>query len=76
MEECISNVYFLVFLHIIDDKKDVRIIFKALTKSMKEWGLEIYKCIVFGCDDVVMMIGKWTWVAAWFKDQMNQILTF
>ena len=54
MEEGMPQCVFLDLLRIHDGKKDVKVIFETITKSMKEWGLDANKCIAFGFDIYVI----------------------
>ena len=54
MEEGMPQCVFSCLLDIGDGKKDVKVIFEALTKCMTEWGLDVDKCIASGFDTHVV----------------------
>ena len=41
---------FLGLLQIVDGKKDATLIYETLPISLKEWGLDVNKCVAFGLD--------------------------
>ena len=53
-----SQYVFLCLLHIDDGKKCAKLFFESLTKSMKEWGLDVDKCIAFSYVGAATIIGK------------------
>ena len=48
---------FLGLLEIANGRKDAKEIFQKLLTSMKEWGLDLGKCVVFGSDGCSTMVG-------------------
>lgn len=54
MKEDTSQCVYLGLLHIDDGKKDIEMVFETIAKSLKEWGLDVDKCIAFGFDIYVI----------------------
>ena len=75
VEEGMPQCVFLGLIHIEDGKKDAEVIFETLIRNMKEWGLDVDKCVAFGSDGAATMTGKNNGVAARLKAQVNPFLT-
>ena len=65
---------FLGLLQIADGKKDATLIYETLLTSLKEWGLDVNKCVAFGLDGAATMMGKKIGVATQLKEKVNPFL--
>ena len=58
---------FLDLFEVPSSKKDVGVIFEALQKKIKEWGLDVEKCVSFGSDECSTMLDHLTRVSIRLK---------
>ena len=64
----LSVSIFLGLLKIANGRKYAEEIFQMLLTSMKEWGLDLGKCVAFGSDGCSTMVGSKSGVATRLKD--------
>ena len=58
---------FLGLFEVPNNKKDASLIFEGLQKRIKEWGLDVEKCVSFGSDGYSTMVGHLTGVSTRLK---------
>ena len=74
MEEGEVASVFLGLLQIADGKKDATLIYKTSLTSLKEWKLDVNKCVAFGSDGAATMVDKKTCIATQLKEKVNPFL--
>ena len=68
VEDGLPVSIFLGLLEIANDKKDAEEFFQKLLKFVKEWGLDLSKCVAFGYDGCSTMVGSKSGVAIRLKE--------
>ena len=63
VEEGLPLSVFLDLFDVPNGKKDVGLIFEDLQKRIKEWGLDVEKCVSFGSDGCSTMVDHLTGVS-------------
>ena len=67
MEEGLPISVFLGLFEVPNGKKDAGLIFEGLQKRIKEWGLDVEKCVSFGSDGCSTMMDHLTRVSTRLK---------
>ena len=68
VEDGLPVSIFLGLLEIANGRKDAEEIFQKLLKYVKEWGLDLSKCVAFGSDGCSTMVGSKSGVATRLKE--------
>ena len=67
VEEGLPISFFLGLFEVPNNKKDAGLIFEDLQKRIKEWGLDVEKCISFDSNGCNTMVGHLTRVSTRLK---------
>ena len=68
VEESLPISVFLDIFEVSNGKKDASLIFEGLQKRIKEWDLDVKKCVSFGSDGCSTMVDHLTRVSTRLKD--------